>query len=131
MLGIEQFAPLLRLSDVRLYDAQGNAFDRSALMMRVRAGLGAWQRGEHLPAADFMAPSELTRAYNTLLQAVDTDPAARGRGEPTPYPDRVASVLNYAEELLRTMPRDAAVAALRAGQPLRSPTAAQGGRAAP
>ena len=131
MLGIADFAPLLRLSDLQLYNAQGNAFDRSAMMMRVRPGLAAWQRGEPLPAADFRAPSELASAYSALLQVVDRDDEARGRGEPTPYPDHVAFVLNYAEDLLRRVPRDVAVATLRAGQPFSPLVAAHGGRAAP
>ena len=53
MLGIEDFGPALRLTDLQLYNAQGNAFDRTALMMRIRAGLLTWARGDHLPPADF------------------------------------------------------------------------------
>ena len=129
MLGIGDFAPALRLNDVQLYNAQGNAFDRSALMMRIRPGLLAWHRGEHLPAADFLPPSALAPAYAELLRTVERDDAARGRGEPTPYPDHVAWVLDYAEDLLLHAPRDVAIATLRAGQAFSPSMAAPGGRA--
>ena len=100
-------------------------------MLRIRPGLLAWHRGEPLPAADFLPPSALAPAYGELLRAVERDDSARGRGEPTPYPDHVAFVLNYAEDLLRSTPRDIAIATLRAGQPFSPLMAAPGGRAAP
>ena len=77
------------------------------------------------------ATGHIRDAYGALLRAVDGDADARGRGEPTPYPDHVAFVLNYAEELIRSAPRDIAIATLRAGQPFSPLIAAPGGRAAP
>ena len=131
MLGIGDFGPALQLTDLQLYNAQGNAFDRTALMMRIRAGLLAWARGDHLPPADFLPPSALVRAYDALLAAVDQDEEARGRGERTPFPAHVAGLLHHAEALLASEPLDAAVAALRAGHAFSPTMAAPGGRAAP
>ena len=129
MLGTGDFGPALRLTELQLYNAQGNAFDRSALMMRIRAGLLTWARGEHLPPADFLPPSELVPAYDALLNAVDQDAEACGLGERTPFPDHVAWVLHYAETLFAREPLDVAIATLRAGQAFSPTMAAPGGRA--
>ena len=130
MLGIGDFGAALRLTELQLYNAQGNAFDRTALVLRIRAGLLAWARGEHLPPATFLPPSALEREYDALLCTVDQDGEARGLGERAPFPDHVTWLLRHAETKLATEPLGTAIAALRAGHAFSPTLAAPGGRVA-
>ena len=130
MLGIGDFGPALGLTALQLYNAQGNAFDRTALMLRVRTGLHDWARGGPLPTAALSPPSALTSAYAALLSAVNQDSEARGRGESAPFPAHVAWFLDHAERLFATQPLHVAVETLRAGRTFSPSHAALGGRAA-
>ena len=130
MLGIGDFGPALRLTELQLYNAQGNAFDRTALMLRVRMGLQTWAQGGLIPPATFSPPSALVSAYEALLGAVNQDDDARGYGESTPFPAHVAWFLRHAEDLFATKPLGAAIETFRAGHAFSPSSAAPGGRAA-
>ena len=81
VLGMGAYLDGLRLSERSLFDAQGNAFDRAILGVRIGRALAAWVSGGSVPSHSFPTPDQVRRIYNQLASEV----AAAGH-EPHPHP---------------------------------------------
>ena len=94
-LGWPEYQLAMGLTEHELYNAQGNAFDATALYIRLRPGIAQWQTGG-LPPAASLDPCSLQQAYSNMRPYWDQHGVTPRH---SPFPDDLADALRYPDGL--------------------------------